>query len=436
MAMKVPPPPPPPPPRGGRPPPPPPLGAKHGTPAPPGYYPRVPPTPHPPPAAPARPNLLSATNYVPSKRVDFVCPFCMRGIYTGDLLYLCKACKRTFSEADAQKEGLGRVVKKQYYHCNSSITGNRVCPNCKLHAEQIGHGIDELRVLPSDVYDVRDEFRLCMTGYSRSGKTQYITQLMDFLTKNSLPGIDSTFFLDTKTKQIKDLIRHRLFVGGVMPNTPSGYLDPLLFDIRRGKRSYVSVFYDIAGEDFAGLHDTMATRCIWTSNNIILVIDPTTLPGVQDHPRVIPFKYNVEDGTASGKASDGEVVEPLNSYLVFIRDNQPKWEKYLKHVNMAVVFPKMDLFYGDYDFPQILKDESSHILSNRFDIREAEAVTQAMSSWLREKEGGILVQTLSSFPNARLFGLSSGSDDLSRKSVTNRLLDPYLWLLYQNGILQ
>ena len=382
------------------------------------------------------PNLVQTTTYIPSKRSDFVCPYCMRDIYIGDLLYFCKRCKKAYSNAEAQSAGLGRVVKKQYYCCNGSITGSRFCPNCKILAENNGIALENLRLLPQEVYNVKNEFRVCMTGYSSSGKTQYITQLMDYVVKYSLPDIDCTYFLDNKTQDIREAIRRRFFIDGKIAATSSGYLEPLLFDIRRGKRSYISVFYDIAGEDFRENRDTLATRCIWSSRNILLIIDPTTLPGpdIKNHPRVIAFKSQSSE-SGDSKASEGEVIEPLNTYTGFVRMNHPQGEKFLKRVNLAIVFPKMDLFYDDDDFPDILKRESSHIVNDKFAAKEVNAVSEAMKQWILRHEGDALIKALRQYSNVQIFGVSSGSDDLSRESRTNRLLDPYLWLLHQNSIL-
>ncbi len=380
------------------------------------------------PAANSSDNTL-LKQYIASKRPDFVCPYCMREIYKGDLLLFCRRCKRAYSEADAQSAGLGRVVKKQYYCCNESITSKRICPNCKVNAENNKGTNENIRLLPQAIYNAKNEFRVCMTGYSSSGKTQYITRLMDYILKYSLPGIDSTYFLDNKTQEIRDAILKRFFHEGKISGTSWNSLDPLLFDIRKGNRSYISVFYDISGESFQKNYDTLATRCVWNSQNILLVIDPITLPDNGDHPRVIHLKSN-----GDSRISEGAVVEPLNTYTNFVRSNHPKGERFLKKVNLAIVFPKMDLFYDDEDFPDILKRESSHIEKDQFVVQEVNAVSDAMKHWIRQKGGNALLQALSLYSNVQVFGVSSGSDDLSKESRTNRLLDPYLWLLYQNDI--
>jgi len=391
----------------------------------------VPTTSTAPPTARPNPNVFLQTNYIPSGRVSFICPYCMREICVADMLYFCKRCKNAYTEKEAQLAGLGRAVKKQYYCHNESITANRICPNCKTIADSEKIHIENLRFLPKEVYSVKNEFRLCMTGYSSSGKTQYITQLMDYITKYSLPGIDAMFFLDDKTQKIKDAIRGKFFIDGKIAGTPSGYLDPLLFDIHNKSHSYVSVFYDIAGEDFQDNKDTLATRCIWNSRNIILVVDPTTLPGeeIQKHPRVRAFRSGI------GKASPGEVIEPLNTYTGFVRTRHPRGERALNNVNLAIVFTKMDLFYDDDDLPDILKKESLHIKKDRFDVMEVDAVSNAMKHWIDINDGGSILRAMNHYSNVRIFGVSSGSDDLSKKSRTNRLLDPFLWLLQQNDII-
>jgi len=276
-----------------------------------------------------------------------------------------------------------------------------------------------------------------MTGYSASGKTQYITQLLDHISKRQTPGVNNTRFIDRETRSIRDAIRKKVFEEGKLVATPRGYLDPLLYDIDSRGRSNKSVFYDIAGEDFSNEADDsqghVIQKCVWSSKNIILIIDPTTLPGVQDHPNVQAFK------TQAGKFSDGETADPLNDYINFVKTNYPQkqGDKFLRKVNLAVVFTKMDLFYDDDDddFHPILKSESTHLAKEKFDIKEMEFVNNEMKLWLKAQDGGLLLKALESYPNAMIFGVSSGTEKLEDKVKPRRLLDPYLWLLHQNGIL-
>jgi len=388
--------------------------------------------PSPSPAPSSQPTSLPITNYKPSKHANFICPYCMREIFTGDLLYFCKKCKSYFSEKEVREnKEMRRIVQKQVYHCNENITSQLICPNCEKIAslQNPKVAIENIRRLQPGYFEIRNDFRVCMTGYSSSGKSQYITQLMDYIAKKDIPGIDSTSFLDNETQRNRNLIRQDLFKEFVA--TRPGYLEPLLFEIRQGRRSYFSVFYDIAGEDFQKNNETLATRCIWTSTNILLLVDPTTLPGVQGHERVKFLKEKA-------KASSGETKDPLDTYHNFVKENHyPKEKEFLDKVNLAIVFPKMDLFYGDDDFPSILINESVYLNKNgRYDVDEANAVSEAMKQWIKDKDGAIILNALKPYSNVRLFGISSGSEDPNKRNKTNRLLDPYLWLLSQNGILQ
>lgn len=378
------------------------------------------------------------TQYEPTTKSNFTCPFCLEDIHTSELLYYCKECNDTYTTDEAKAAKKYRLVKRQYFCHGTNITGSRMCPNCEILATQ-NNSLHLTRLVPAELIERSNEFRLCMTGYSASGKTQYLTQLLDHISKSPTPGVSNTRFIDRQTRATRDAIRNKIFVEGKLTATPQGYLDPLLYDIDSRGKSNKSVFYDISGENFTKnpdtLQDHVVQKCIWSSNNIILIIDPTTLPGVQQHPNVVELKQR------SGQFAGGDTVDSLQDYINFIRENHPgkAGDKFLKKVNLAVVFTKMDLFYDDDDddFHPILKSESSHMTKKIFDIQEVEFVNREMKSWIESQGGELLVNALASYPSAKIFGVSSGSHDIARDrgGRPRRLLDPYLWLLYQNGIL-
>jgi len=256
---------------------------------------------------------------------------------------------------------------------------------------------------------------------------------MDHITNTATPNVKNTRFLDLKTKEIRDAIRNKFFDEGKINTTPRGYLDPLLYDIDSNSKSHKSVFYDISGEDFSrepdNLQQIIVQKCAWSSRNIILIIDPTTLRGVQDEPNIIKFR------SVPTNRAEGAFADSLNSYLTLVISKNPEGKRFLRNVNLAVVITKMDLFDGDPDLSRIIQNESTHLTGNKFNIREVEDVSREMKAWIRLKKGDLLLGALEEYPNARIFGVSSGSEDPSAKISPKRLLDPYMWLLYRNGII-
>lgn len=365
-------------------------------------------------------------------KVDFVCPFCMREIPKVELKYYCKKCGKTY-EAGEEKKKWGKP--RPPHCCGVNLISNRVCPSCE-HELETGHLKGKLRILPEKTYNARNEFRLCMTGYISSGKTQYIAHLLEYMKHFNLPGIAS-HFLDEETRSIMLELEAHI---GAPASTPEDYLRPLLFEFSNGRSSYSAVLYDIAGEDFWKDIGALATECVWKANNILLIIDPTTIRGLQNHPEV---QKELQKPQYQKNERPG-VTQPFQTYQMLIESNFENREEkdrkkigsaknFLRKVNLAIVFSKMDLFYGDAGFPSILAKDSAYISDKKQFYGDIEAVHKAMIQWLTQVGGDAVVSDVTkACPNARIFGVSSGSEQDPHK--TNRLLDPFLWLLYQNGL--
>lgn len=458
------PPPPPPSPFGTPPPPPPsPYGSPPPPPPPPSHSSPPPPPPSPVSGASHTPRQneeevnetveappIINVDYIPSKKPDFSCPYCMTPISTRDLKYFCSDFAKherdgvgkpnTFTEEDVKKYSLRRVVGKEVYCCNKPITRSRICPVCEMisiSARKEGMGQEHtLRVLPPTFYSIKNEVRICMSGNSASGKTQFITHFCDHIYNKPLPGIDANGHMDKTTRDIRDAIVAKKFISGRREGTDPNYLEPMLYLLERGSRQYVSVIYDIAGSVSMGVHDPLASKCIWSANNIIITIDPTTLDEDKMNDRVRAFR-------AAKYGAQGSAFSAISDYANWISLYYPNADRQIKRNNIAIVFTKMDLFYNDpsqphleqpVPLPDIIQQPTRMIQNNRYNKHEADAVSNAMKSWLREMGGEMVVNWANKFKNVRIFGVSSGSE--TNDAPPNRNLDPFLWLLYQNGMLR
>lgn len=379
-------------------------------------------------------NIVNTT-YIPTQGKTFLCPFCMRDISPQDLRYYCRKCDKLYTEQEIK--GLPRDAENQIFCCNEVINNNknRLCPNCIHITPETQTYISDLRAIHLAFCEPRSNFRMCMTGYPDAGKTKYIAHLLNFLNQTTLPNIISFSFFDGDTEKLRDrIIAKSLNTKGGVAKTAQNYLEPLLFDIYTEDRSYVSAFYDIAGEDFRRKSNALATKCVWTARNIIMTIDATSLPGVSSHPRV-------KEHWEKAKKPDYAPTAPVDTYINFVENNYAMRKGLFKtnpfkYVKLAIVFTKMDLFYGDSDdvFPSILKRDSPIILEDSEDFSsDANAVNKAMIQWLNENGGKPFVRLLKRFPNVKIFGVSNGAEDENPTPV--RILDPYLWLLEQNGVI-
>lgn len=372
--------------------------------------------------------------YIPPRKTNFTCPFCFAGISKSELLFYCKECDESYTEKEAEAEGL---KKGDRYFChNDEITGNRMCPSCEINAINNSIVLNSVRLIPEILVNRKDKqgqpLLIGLAGVDYVGKSMYLTRLLEQIRTQPLPNKIVALLLDQKSALEADYMISTLRDRKMMPATAVGYYYPFLIEIHNEKKSIAFSISDSAGEDFSyenemGYNRKVVKKYLQKSKNAILIIDPCTLPNLAEHPRLInDVKYFTRRGGA----------DTLNIYINMVRPDNTSADKgiskYLKDINLAVVFTKMDIFYDDPDFPSILKTESSHVLKGQYNAQEMENVNDEMRNWVAKNGGGAILNILTTcFPNARLFGISSGADAVQ----PNRILDPFLWLLNKNEIL-
>ncbi len=380
-----------------------------------------------------------------------VCPHCFEVFLLSDTPYRCanpevRSCSR---EPDREREAiwghgvpLPRVVRpplRLFAHQAScekcgKITRQRLCPNCHIELP-LGFGR-------------RRSLIFAVIGGKDSGKSHYLAVLITQLRQHLCA--DLNFALDeandeTRTRFREDFYRPIYRDGHTILNTQTGrdidsrVRQPLIYDLnllrngssRRVRRSVTLVFFDTAGEDLEQeAKMSIANRYICRADGIILLLDPLQLPYVRSRFR---------DSSLLPRESS-ETAEILSRTIRLIRKER-RWGRI--PIPLALAFSKFDAV-GEVDSlvsPQMqLKSNSSH--NGGFNVADYAAVNDEMQSLIASWDGARLLQQVrSSFKRFGFFGFSALGCNPHRDAriphvAPRRIEDPFLWLLYQHGLLR
>lgn len=333
--------------------------------------------------------------------------------------------------------------------------GARICPRpgCEAHKRGIP--------LPPEVYDHK-VFPIAMMGASSSGKTYFLTALLNEFTED--PAWDGDYWRVEVVHYARDTAREsadnrfmghwrRLFRQRArLDSTREGeFLAPLMVSVsysRSGKwmmrepwftRKLLLVFHDVPGEfttsDDARMALAARYGALGAAAGIILLVEPREIPGLRDE-LVMRDVVNRDSAFARGFALDA--VKGLRAAKLLAKP-------------VAVCLSKSDLLLSvpgmlsrDTRLVQYRNTDLSHPGAiSRVDMEEASSCVR----YLLERFGGDRLLGLldSSFRYSSLFAVSSlgeGVVDYKTEALSHdapihplRVLDPVLWLLWQYGYL-
>jgi hypothetical protein len=377
------------------------------------------------------------------------CPFCFQRIDSSKLAYQClglgrKPCK---SEVDKDRVELtgntspsyptfvprDRNAPKTCPVCESDKT-RRACPLCHT-------------ALPIDFVN-SDSPMIGIVGSVGSGKTLLMTVLVKQLREQVAKRFQAAVRMVTDNPDgmagiegYKQVRERPVFNDGRLPTKTSAQSDnnrrmslALLwqgqpvrkFGITSSPTTVLS-FVDTAGEDLGELNKAFTLRYLSVSDGLIVTLDPFALPGARARLNLPP---------AAIKSSDGTPLEVIARVTELLRTELHVSSKRKIRLPVAVVFTKIDAFFGvlDRNSPVMGKPPQLPLYSET----DGQAVHEHVRALLHEWDAAdIDLHMQHNYADFRYFAVSSlgAEPDYVRETVDaggvrpHRVEDPVLWLL-------
>ena len=322
--------------------------------------------------------------------------------------------------------------------CKNSVTRTRICPTC--HS-----------TLPSTIADYED-YIFAIIGAKDTGKSHFISILIERI-NNEIGNVYNCFLQpgdDSTIRRYKENFYNPLFKNKVALNvTRSASEDdevnkPLLYTLSingegvLGKKVITLAFFDTAGEDLNDeLNMIKHNRYICNSSGIICLLDPLQLEKVREQLQ----GQNTDVDLPSANPETG-VNEVLMRTTNMIRNTLGIEMKKKITIPMALSFSKIDAIQPLLDPSSHLNQKSKHTNQNGFDIVDFENINNEMEGLVREWSRGNIPQLLEhNYKVFAYFGVSAlghdpGPSKVIKDIVPYRVEDPFLWLLWKNGIIK
>lgn len=362
----------------------------------------------------------------------FTCPFCINEYDKSKIQYVCPDCG---TEA---KPGL---IFRDRIKCRNPGCGGyatiRKCPYC---GENIPQMAIETPNLPFSI-----------VGVSNSGKTNYITVMLNELGRSS--GL--RLALGHQTQATLDHQRHNrelIYDRHIVPEaTNSGEKMPQIWYIKNLQKkhgnevpTYTFTIFDGAGEDHENSLDPSSPVCryINASKAIILVVDPLVIPGIRNSGAVDPA--TMANSLGGSRKADGNAEDIINSVAGYIKAARGIKASKMLDIPVAVVLTKFDtiLDHPAFGSQALVRNSSLTVRNGRVDITEVKQVDAEIRNWFTQIGEYAFIDTLDAhFRDYYFFGVSSyGSPPLSvgtpPESIRpHRVLDPILWLFNRFGFI-
>ena len=377
---------------------------------------------------------------------NFTCPYCYEVYLKSHIKYICPDCGIIAVNSDREP------VRCSGESCGGYAT-MRLCPMCMVD-NGMRHGTNEI---PKTALETPN-LLFSIVGISTSGKTNYITIMLDELSKFSdirLSMGDQT----NETREHQKLNIQKIRQGIPPDGTVSGKPIPQIWYIknlakkRGGLKSllglgdqivptYTFTIYDGAGEDHINMDPTMV-RYIKSSEAFIVVVDPLVLEGVRSFvdPEIIKKSLKGDQGES---VNSTEVVERMANTLINIKGL--KTGSVLK-MPIAVVLTKFDTVVNHPAFANAkVKTPSLSIENGKVREEEFAQIHNEIEHWLKaigEKHfinaldanfaafdrKGIVKERYYSFFAVSSYGKPPEKEGTVTKNIRpHRVLDPILWL--------
>lgn len=361
-----------------------------------------------------------------SNNSETVCPKCFEKIEQA--AYACHTPDCTNADlplagADTTKDDAGNPVCAA---CKNPLTA-RICPHCGYPLGILGDDAPRLPVV--------------IAGASGSGKSNYLSVLIHTIKTRMSKVFDCSLYPvggDATMRLYEEEYHRPLFVQGRVPApTELDDIEPMDYSLvfsgqsRNGRTCNVS-FYDSCGATFESERTTARyNRALPGARAIFLLIDPAQLPGVQDQFRIQKRPILEADPT-----------ELLSRVIQLIREagNINSIQKKIQ-IPLAVCLTKLDTLEHLLDPSSFSLQQGRQLRAPRLDKADRAIcdleVRSLIESWAGRE---LLNQVRGQFSHFGFFALSAlGSEPVGgtqiNRVVPQRVLDPFLWMLWKNRII-
>lgn len=312
----------------------------------------------------------------------------------------------------------------------------RLCRTC--HSE-----------LPKSISDYDDHI-IAIIGAKNSGKSHYIGVLINEIIttvgrayKASLEAVNDETIDRYSMKFREPLYVHNRALNTTQPASADPTVKrPLLYTMKFSVGNKIKVvtlsMFDTAGEDLNSQKDMEKhMKYLTAASGIICLLDPLQIDFVREKISKTDPSILLPTEDTSTKAND-ILVRTTN----LLRQELNVKDSKKIDIPLAVAFSKVDAIKSLVDPTSRLLQPGTHTKTNTFDLNDFDAVNEEMRSLVQEWSYGNIPNVLElNYKEFAYFGVSSlgNSPDQSMAiaSITPyRVVDPFLWLLWKNGIIK
>lgn len=303
----------------------------------------------------------------------------------------------------------------------------RVCPDCGF--EFSGHST------------AAEMIGISMVGASGVGKSHFLTVLLNSV-KQDMPKTYGCALYplggDNTIEQYNRKYYQPLFEEGkLLSSTTQEDVEPLIYSLvfpegsTSGKTANMT-FYDACGSNFYSERAMEeGNRSIYNSKGILFLIDPTQLDTIRTR-RLARGKpvCEIDPGTLLSRTI----------HLIRAGSGQGNVKQKIS-IPIAVCLTKMDILRPWLDPASFVGSRSRHLRRPGFDAVDFDSCNLEVISLIESWQGKDLInQVTSQFTTYGFFAFSSlgqePTDDGRVQHIQpHRVMDPLLWLLYQNRII-
>lgn len=384
-----------------------------------------------------------------------VCPYCFAKFDRSKVEFRCAnfaRCPGTARDSvlskywgEDQRAGRHIPAPKGLHSILGKAPKSVVCPDCHERTFQTICPECHNRI-PTDMVEHKG-FIISIIGARASGKTNYITVLIDELKKHGYKlgdmGITAQNIADKPEYNTQNRYENNFYNQLYCQKTCHSNTDvnakenkvPLIYELMNSKKqSMFLVLYDTAGENFTDPNNIAArAQFLRESDAVLFLLDTFQVPYVRE-----------KLGITGGEQIRYNTI--LDSVLSFFNNSDPAISKAHFSKPMALVFTKIDAIltnpekFEDTSIAGMSIEQNSNFIYNEpVSLKELSNNSDSLMNTLRLwGENNFVTNIKNHYKNIKYFGISAlGSEPDSSNKILSvkpyRVLDPLVWLLHEFG---